>query len=335
MVARGRPSQRGMRIRVALRVGGALERHVHHERRDRGRRRERLTLRRREQRGRDAQRLRGRQREHDGVRAARSGARLEHELRAHALEGARLDAQEVRPRPEQRDGDLRRAPAQGAEGRLAARSPREQERDAAQLARIREQIGAEARLGPALEHARAEIETYEVGGRTVVEPHRPFGRLGVEQAREAAFEPREPVETPRLAQAHAPDARDLEPPPRRRRGVEAAATRVGQGDRPERQQALREARAVDQLEQALLARAHQEGRGVEAETLALETGGAPSRARLALEQRHPAAAPAQGRGRRDARETAAHDQHLRCAQAVLQAPPRKAHVVAEPVGFAA
>ena len=293
---------------------------MHHQRRDGARRCERLALRRREQRRRDAQGLRCREREDDGVRAARPGARLERKLGAGALERTRFDAQQIRTRPQQRVGDLGRAPAQAAEGRFAARAPCEEERDATGLGRIRELIGAEARFGPALEHARAEVEAHEVRGRAVVEPDGMLGRLGVEELGEAAFEPREPVEAPRLPEAHAADARDLEPPPRRRRRVEAAAARLGHGEGTERQQALREARGVDQLEQALLARAHEEGGGVEAKTFARPAGRAAAHARLALEQRHPAATLAQGRRRRHAGETAAHDQHLRCAQAVLQAP---------------
>jgi hypothetical protein len=105
---------------------------------------------------------------------------------------------------------------------------------------------------------------------------------------------------------------------------------VGQRDRPQRQHALAQAGRGDQIQQALVARAHQEGRRVEAEALALRPGCAASGADLALDELHAAAGLAQRRGRRDARQTAAHDQHLRCAHATSGA-----HVVAEPARFAA
>ena len=132
--------------------------------------------------------------------------------------------------------------------------------DAARLARVRRADPSPDRLGPALEHARAEVEAHEIGDGAVVEPHRPLGRRRVEEVGEAALEPREPMQAQRLAQAHASDARDLEPLPGGRRGLDAAGPRVRQRDGAERKQTRPEPGRRDQPEQAPFARAHQEGR---------------------------------------------------------------------------
>ena len=195
----------------------------------------------------------------------------------------------------QRLRQIRQTRAQGSHRCVAASDVAEQEEDATRRFRIAEgRVGGEG-CHPAVQDAAAEVEAGEVRDAAIIQACSALGPVGIEDAAEAAQDPRQAPQAESLVEAHARETRHAQ----HAHGIDGKAlpaAHLGEAERPQRKELLLETCRGDQAQEIPVGGAHLVRAGIEAEALPPVAGRPASDAVGALQDRHPASPLAQPPG---------------------------------------
>ena len=206
------------------------------------------------------------------------------------------DGSQLRRLPgRQRLRQIRETRAQGTNRCVAARDVVEKEEDATRRVWIAgRRVGDEGRY-PAVQDTATEVEAGELRDAAIIEACGRFGSIGIEDAAEAAQDPRQAPEAQGLVEADARKTRNAQ----HACGIDGKAlpaAHLGEAERPQGKETLFETCRSDPPQQIPVVGAHLVGAGIEAESLPLLAGRPSSHAVGALQYRHLASALVQPPG---------------------------------------